>query len=228
MKVKGVMTREVLTVGPGTPLKTVAEILAAHGISGTPVCDEKGRVLGVVSEGDILHKERGKEGHLGPHRPAANTWAVQAEAKAAARTAGEAMSSPAITVDPERRVDEAARLMLEQEVNRLPVVVGDRLVGIVTRADLIRAFRRSDAEIARELREDVLRGAFDLEVGRVRCDVLRGEVSLEGEVDERSDAQLIERLVARVPGVVSVDSRLTWRVDDLDRSRTEPHTPNVR
>ena len=227
MKVKDVMTREVLTVGPDASLKSVADVLAAHGISGVPVCDVKGRVLGVVSETDILHKERGREGRIGPLYAVANAHARKAQAKAAARTAGEAMSSPAITIDLERRVDEAARLMLERQVNRLPVVAGDRLVGIVTRADLIRAFRRSDEEIARELTEDVLKGVFELEPGRVRCDVAGGEVTLEGEVDERSDAGLIERLVARVPGVVSVSSRLTWRLDDSEHRRGDPVAPKL-
>ena len=227
MKVKRVMTRKVVTVGPDTPLKTVAEILADHRISGAPVCDRNGRVLGVVSEGDILHKERSRDGRAGPLYPVARRW-HRVPAKAAARTAGEAMSSPAITIDPERRIDEAARLMLEREVNRLPVVSGGRLVGIVTRADLVRAFRRPDQEIAREVREDVLQGAFDLEPGRVRCGVARGEVTLEGEVDDRSDAPVIERLVARVPGVVSVDPRLTWRVDDLRGSQRKPLAPKPR
>ncbi|HUP32821.1 MAG TPA: CBS domain-containing protein [Gaiellaceae bacterium] len=216
MKVEDVMTREVVTVAPGMPLKYVADTLAARGISGAPVCDQKGHVLGVVSERDILFKE-GEQEHAGPLYLAADRQAYEARAKAAARTAGEAMTSPAVMIEPERRVDEAARLMLDRDVNRLPVVRDGVLVGIVTRADLMRAFRRPDAEIAREIRKEVLEEAFGLEPGHIRLEVVRGEVRLEGGVEARSDARLVARLVARVPGVVSVDSRLTWSADDLHR-----------
>lgn len=162
MRVEDVMTRAVVTVSPGMPLKYVADTLAARGISGAPFCDQKGRVLGVVSEHDILFKEQGEQEHAGPLYLVADRQAYEARVKAAARTAGQAMTAPAVTIEPERRVDEAARLMLDRDVNRLPVVRDGVLVGIVTRADLVRAFRRPDAQIAREIREDVLEEAFGL------------------------------------------------------------------
>ncbi|HUH15626.1 MAG TPA: CBS domain-containing protein, partial [Gaiellaceae bacterium] len=123
MKVKELMRTDVKTVTPGTPLKEVAALLAAERISGVPVCDERGGVLGVVSEGDILFKERGpRERHGGPLAWVIDTGVYAEAVKAAARTAGEAMTAPAVTIGPERSVTEAARLMLDREVNRLPVV----------------------------------------------------------------------------------------------------------
>jgi CBS domain-containing protein len=217
MRVDQLMTIAVKTVAPGTPLKTVAAILVESRISGAPVCDVDGRVLGVVSEADFLLKERGVE-----RRGGLLSWVVtqpdpETAAKAGARTAAEAMSSPAITISPYRSVHEAARLMLEHGINRLPVVKEDRLVGIVTRADLVRAFDRPDHMIALEIGSDVLERTLWIPAGAVQVSVERGEVTLRGEVEGRSDAALIERLVARVPGVVGVTSELTWRVDDLSR-----------
>jgi CBS domain-containing protein len=212
------MTAAVLTVSPETPLKDVAAILAEHGISGVPVCDAEGRVLGVVSEGDILFKEQGvRERHGG-----ALAWLVdgsrwQDTSKASARTAGEAMTSPAITITQERPAAAAARIMLDRAVNRLPVVRDGVLVGIVSRSDLVRAFTRSDEEIVTEIREDVLRRALWLDPDSVEITVRRGEVQLAGEIEAKSDAEVLTKLVARIPGVVSVGSDVLYRVDDLQR-----------
>jgi CBS domain-containing protein len=144
----------------------------------------------------------------------------QESAKEAARTAGEAMTAPALTIAPERPAAAAARLMLDHGVHRLPVVRDGVLVGIVTRADLVRAFSRSDEEIAREIRNDVLRRALWVEPGSVDVTVDRGEVVLAGEIEARSDAAVLRKLVQRVPGVVSVRSSVLYRVDDLRRPLT--------
>ena len=219
MKVKDLMTRDVLSVAPDTSLKQVAATLVEHDISGLPVCDADGHVVGVVSEADILYKESGE-----PRRRSggALAWLVDATSyesvlKSTARTAGETMGTPPITIGPMRPVADAARLMIEHGVNRLPVVEDERLVGIITRADLVRAFKRSDAEIERELREDLIERTLWIPSEGVEIDVENGEVAFEGLVETRSDAQLIERLAGRVPGVVSVRSSLTWRFDDIRR-----------
>jgi CBS domain-containing protein len=216
--VEDVMRRDVVTVSPRAPLKDVARLLVEHGISGLPVVNAKLRVLGVVSEGDIVFKERGvaqPDGH-------AYNWLFGPDERAAlkreARTAVEAMTTPAVTIEPQRSVAEAARLMVERSVNRLPVVSGGKLVGIVTRADLVRAFARSDEEIEREIRDDVLLHTLWIHPRYVRIAVADGEVVLDGQVDTRTDAELVAAYVARVPGVVAVDdSRLGWRHDDLAR-----------
>lgn len=219
MKVKELMTKSVRTVMPATPLKEVAEILAEEGISGLPVVDEQGHVLGVVSEADILYKEQARRPRrTGPLSWIADSAGFDAALKRAARTVGETMSKPPITIGPERSVAEAARLMIERKVNRLPVVKGEELVGIVTRADLVRAFTREDAVIAEEIRDEVLKRALWIDPADVTVEVERGEVTLAGQLEGRSDVQLLLTLVARVPGVVGVDSKVTWRVDDTKRS----------
>jgi CBS domain-containing protein len=219
MRVHDVMTKSVKTVAPDASLKDVAALLVENGISGLPVCDDDGRVLGVVSEADILAKERGAEPADGMlawllARPDADTVV-----KARARTAADAMTTPAITVSAYASAHVAARLMLEHGINRLPVVKQDRLVGIVTRADLVRAFGRSDYQIAWEIERDVLVRALWIPPGDVKVEVERGVVTLRGVVDTRSDAHSVVRIVERVPGVVAVTSHVTWRVDDLSRKR---------
>ena len=177
MNVSQLMTKNVVTVRTDTSLKDVAALLATHGISGLPVVRD-GEVLGVVSEADILYKERGPvrpaDGLLGKLRARRGDVAAL---KLEARTAGEAMTSPAVTISPRRRVAEAARLMIEKAVNRLPVVDNGELVGIVTRADLVRAFNRPDEEIEREIREDVVVRTFWMAPHDVTIEVADGIVT---------------------------------------------------
>ena len=220
MRVRELMTANVLTIGPEAPLKDVARILVEHRISGLPVCDIEGRVLGVISEGDILYKEHDpSEGRFGG--PLA--WLVDGSpsaagaAKARAVTAATAMTAPAVTIAPYESVSQAARLMCERGVNRLPVVKDGRLVGILTRADLVRAFTRTDEEVEREVREDVLARTMWVEPGRVDVAVANGVVRLTGRLHSRSDVELLGRLAARVPGVVAVESSVEWQVDDHAR-----------
>lgn len=220
MRVRELMTEKVLTIGPEAPIKDVAKILVENRISGLPVCDISGRVLGVISEGDILYKEHDpREGSVGG--PLA--WIVDGTprytgyVKAAALTAGKAMTAPAITIPPYESVSEAARIMCERRVNRLPVVRDERLVGIVTRADLVRAFTRGDEEIEREIREDVIERTMWIDTGKIEVVVQRGHALLTGGLQTRSDVELLGRLVGRVPGVVAVESRVAWNVDDTTR-----------
>jgi CBS domain-containing protein len=115
------------------------------------------------------------------------------------------MSSPALTIEADQAVGRAARLMIEKDVNRLPVVEGGELVGIVTRADLVRAFIRSDAEIAAEIRDDVIVRNLGLDEHSVQVEVEDGEVSLTTR-EEAADVRSLEALVSSVPGVVGVHS----------------------
>jgi CBS domain-containing protein len=211
MKVDELMTRDVLTVPPDASLEEAARLLAERGVSGLPVVSEDGAVAGVLSEADIVAKTRGAQ-------PGSRLlgWLLDANVGAGERlravTVADAMSTPPVTIGPARPVHEAAKRMLEERVNRLPVVEGGRLVGIVTRADLVRAFTRPDAEIETEIREDVLRRTLWLEPGRVRLSVVEGQVRLEGDVESEADAELLELFVARVPGVVTVESAVRPRV----------------
>jgi CBS domain-containing protein len=209
MKIRDVMTRKVVTVEEETPLKDVAELLLEHDISGMPVVYD-GYVVGVVSETDILYKERGTDTERrGPLARLLDSPA-QADQKLAARTAGEAMTAPPITIKPDRPVAQAAAMMLEHRVNRLPVVDNSGLVGLVTRSDLVRAFARPDHEIEHSIRQDVFLRTLWHSPDRVLIDVSSGEVVLRGEVDSETQADAIQRYTSRVPGVVAVDSYLTW------------------
>jgi CBS domain-containing protein len=227
MKVEELMTRDVISVAPETTLKDVAALLVEHGISGVPVVDRDREVLGVVSEADILIKEAGPE----PRHGGLIGWLLDGGSadgeKLAARTAGAAMTAPPVTVGSLATAAKAARLMTEHGIKRLPVVgEKDVLVGIVTRSDLVRAFARPDEEIAREIREDVVRHTLWLEGPAPNVRVKRGEVTLSGELERRSDAELLPRFVARIPGVVSVNSTVTWRWDDQQAPRAAvPHFP---
>ncbi len=220
MKVSELMTENVLTIGPEAPIKEVAKILVANRISGLPVCDIEGGVLGVISEGDILYKEHDPaEGHMGGPLG----WIIdgtpdyKAYAKAKALTARMAMTSPAVTIAPYESVSQAARIMCERHVNRLPVVQNEKLVGIVTRADLVRAFTRTDAELEQELKRDVLQRTMWIDPGKVEIEVRNGVAALSGRLHTRSDVELLNKLAARVPGVVAVESTVEWDVDETTR-----------
>jgi CBS domain-containing protein len=210
MKVSDLMSRDVLTAAPDTSLKEAAALLSRRGISGLPVVDDAGAVVGVLSEADILVKAGGEA-----RRGGVLGWLVEPSLslheKISARTVGEAMSAPAITIGPGRPVHEAAAVMVAESINRLPVVEDEELVGILTRADVVRAFTRTDAEIADEIREEVLRRTLWLEPGKVSMDVVDGAVRLEGEVESEADAELLPVFVARIPGVVSVRTRVRAR-----------------
>jgi len=214
MNIETLMTKHVVTVSPETSLKRVARILTRYRISGIPVCDVDGTVLGVVTEADILYKEQG----ISPMSGGLLAWLFEKADgegdRLAAHTAGEAMTSPPVTVAPDASVTEAARMMTTRHINRLPVVSDGRLVGIISRADLVRAFHRRDSEIEEELREDVLLHQLWVSPEDVEVAVEDGVVELTGMVENKTQAELVAAYALRVPGVVQVISNVTWRVDD--------------
>jgi len=214
MKVEDIMTREVISVPPGASLKQAAQLLVEHRISGLPVVDDENDVIGVFSEADVLPKETGG---VVAQQPLAWLTGFEVEvdrSKLDASVVGEAMTSPAVTVDEQAPVSKAARLMGEHRINRLPVVEGRKLVGIVTRADLVRAFVRSDADIAEEIREELVVGRLGLERHSIDIEVDDGSVTLGGRLHSNADAELLALLTSAVPGVVAVHSRLSWPGDD--------------
>lgn len=216
MRVREIMSSGLITVGPDASLKDVASLLAEHAISGVPVVDGAGAVLGVVSKTDILIKQRAlpdeQTGMLARLRGARGEGISTIE-KVEARTAAEAMTAPAVTIDQEREVGAAAALMLDNRFNRLPVVHGGKLVGIVTRSDLVRAFTRSDEDIEREIREEIIEHSFWVPAGAIHVTVCEGVVQLVGEIETRADAEMLPEVVRKAVGVVAVESNLSWRVD---------------
>jgi CBS domain-containing protein len=232
MKVAQVMTRQVAAVRPETPLKDVAALMVSKGISGVPVVGDDQSVLGVVSEADFVIKERGPEAVH--HRLLARFFGESRQtlaelAKIEAQTAGEAMTSPAITVQANDTLRWAAEQMASLKINRLPVVEGSRLVGIITRADVVRAFVRPDAELARLVREEVLaKTAFWLEPDAFVVDVKDGVVHLGGRVERRSLAETITEVIRDLGGVVGVTSNLTWELDDVAGHEPGEEGPDPR
>jgi CBS domain-containing protein len=219
MMVRDVMTTSVVSVNVATPLKDVAAALIEHGISGVPVVDDAGRVVGVVSEADFLFKESGPKvvkRHALTRLFGDSKSTQKHRAKLEATTAGEAMTSPPITVRANQPIAEAARLMTDRQVNRLVVMDGDGLSGIVTRADLVRAFVRSDEELAEVIRQDVLLRILWLDPAGFTVHVTRGVARVAGHTERRSTAELVESTIAMVPGIVSVQADITWSLDDAD------------
>jgi CBS domain-containing protein len=218
MKVRDVMTRQVLTARPEMSLRDLALLLSEHRISGMPVLDGSGSVVGIVSEADILAKERGPA----PAHSSGLSWifgervAPDELRRHAATTVGQAMTTPAITIDQDRPLREAAALMLDRGVNRLPVTANGLLVGILTRADLVRAYICRDNEALDAIRDQVIRRTMWLDPDDMVIEVREGIARIAGTVDRPSTAAIIERLTALVDGVDLVVNDLRWELDDSD------------
>ncbi|HKP99474.1 MAG TPA: CBS domain-containing protein [Actinomycetes bacterium] len=191
------MTTKMVVAHPTTPVKQVAGLLAAQGLSALPVVDGRGRVVGVVSEADLLANSQ-----------------LLADGRGGV-TAGEVMTSPAVTVTPQATVTEAARRMQTSGVKRLPVVAGSgRLVGIVSRADLLRPLTRPDEEIRWAI-EEMLGHELLIDPARVEVEVREGVVTLTGQVERRSLIPIVVRLTGAAEGVVRVQDWLTFELDDI-------------
>ncbi|MFD5625229.1 CBS domain-containing protein [Streptomyces sp. NPDC127072] len=226
-KVGSVMATEVVRALYGTPFKEVARLLADHRISGLPVVDEDEQVIGVISETDLMVRQVRTSAPGGPKRRfwlAGPTPGVRGQAaKARARTAGQLMSVPPVTVCADNTIAEAARTMAQRRVERLPVVDEEgRLVGIVTHRDLIQVFLRPDDEIRREVTDEVLDRALWLAPTSVEVGVDEGVVTLAGHVERRSEAEIALAMTHRVDGVVAVVDRLSHRIDDSHPRPDEP------
>ncbi|WP_431046069.1 CBS domain-containing protein [Streptomyces sp. P1-3] len=201
-----VMTQAVVAVGRAATFKEIVGTMVRWKVSALPVLEGEGRVIGVVSEADLLPKEEFRD--RAPNRYD-ELRRLSDLAKAEAVTAEELMSSPAVTVHAGATLAEAARTMAIKGVKRLPVVddVG-KLRGIVSRADLLKVFLRPDEDIAEEVRHVVASDPFPA-LGDVRVSVREGVVTLTGNVPDTSLDSVVVRLVRAVEGVVDVDSRLT-------------------
>lgn len=226
-KVGSAMATEVVTARYGTPFKEVARLLAEHRISGLPVVDEDDKVLGVISETDLMVRQADiPDPYETPRRfrfAGPTRGARRQAAKTHARTAGELMSVPAVTVHADDTIAEAARTMAHSRVERLPVVdEEDRLVGVVTRRDLIQVFLQPDDVIRREVIDEVLVRTLWLTPSTVEVGVHEGVVTLGGHVERRSEAEIAVSMTDRIDGVVAVVDKLTHRMDDSHQRPDEP------
>ncbi|MFF7886589.1 CBS domain-containing protein [Streptomyces sp. NPDC020794] len=226
-KVGSVMATEVVTARYGTPFKEVARLLSEHRISGLPVIDEDDKVLGVISETDLMVRQAGvPEPYETPRRfrfTGLTRGARREAAKGHARTAGQLMSVPPVTVHADETIAEAARTMARSRVERLPVVDDeDRVVGIVTRRDLIQVFLQPGDVIRRQVIDEVLVRTLWLSPSTVEVAVYEGVVTLTGRVERRSEAEIAVSMTDRIDGVVAVVDRLTYRLDDSHLRPDEP------
>jgi CBS domain-containing protein len=198
-QVDDVMTRQVIAVGADTPVGQLAGLLDREGISGVPVTTAAGDILGVVSQADLLNR--------GESRPRGN--------------AGDLMTTPALTVNADASLAQAARIMQSRNVRRL-LVTGPqgRLLGVVSRGDLLRPYARYDAAIRREV-EAVLRRRLWIQPEQVGVRVHNGTATLTGAVGRRSTADIVTQLATAVPGVAEVVNQIRYDFDDADLVRSK-------
>lgn len=219
LRIDDVMTRTVVFVREDTPFKDVVRSMLEHRVSGVPVLDAEERLVGIVTEADLLTIEEGK---VEPkHRRSFLEWVLQPsrlaeiEREAADVRAEDIMTPSVVTARPEMKIPEAAKLMLDAQVKRLPVIDEEgKVLGIVSRRDLLQPFLRTDEEIAHEIREDVVFRTMWIDPDTIGVEVERGLVSLRGTVERKSVAEILVELVHRVEGVVGVEDEIGYRRDD--------------
>jgi CBS domain-containing protein len=199
-----------------TPFKRLVQLIEENKISAIPIVDAQGVPVGIVSESDLLLKERRRElesepSLLHPRRRR------QERAKAEGVVAWEIMTKPPITVRSDAALPQAARLMQERNVRRLVVVdERDKIVGIVSRSDLLQVFLRTDDDLRAEVLSTIIPTMLPSDVESVQVAVRWNVVTLSGEVDRMSDAAIVARMTRELDGVVDVVNRLTYRWDDSD------------
>lgn len=220
-RVGDVMTRTVVSVREDTPFKELVRIMHEHRVGGVPVLDADDHLTGLVTEVDLLRAEAGTR-HAGP-RSAFLEWFIhparlaKIESRADGLRAADVMTKEVITVSPQTQVHDAIRTLLRTGVKRLPVVDTQwRVLGIVSRRDLLSPFLRTDEEIRREVYEEVIRGTMWIDPTTINVEVHHGVVTLRGQVERRSEKLIMAGLVRRVAGVVALREELTFDIDDRE------------
>ena len=220
MRISELMTVDVITIGPDAPLKEAARRMLEAGVSGLPVTGDDGELLGIITEADFVKTEanRGTQSRAGLLRWFVHNSGVPNKPV----TVGDIMSSPVVTVHPHEQHSQAARLLIKNRVKRVPVVEDGRLLGLISRTDLLRSFVRSDHAILEEIQDDLMKRILWIEPDDVEVSSIDGHVTLKGMLSTRSDAELLATMTERLDGVASVDSQLTW---ELDNTRVESASP---
>jgi len=203
VKVRDLMSDAIVRVQGGTPFKEIAHLLQEYDITAVPVVDDQDRPRGVVSEADLLHKMQDAHGDdpvatAGPSGPA----------KASATDAAGLMTSPPLCAREDWSVVDAAREMTRHGVKRLLVVDDEgRLIGVVSRSDLLRVFLRTDRTIRTEILEEVLVKTLGEAPSAVQVDVTHGHVVLSGRLSSPAAVTDLVQLCREVDGVVAVEFR---------------------
>jgi CBS domain-containing protein len=231
LTVRDVMTNSVVTTSPSAPFKYVVRIMQDHRISGVPVVDESGRLLGIVTGADLLKAESAEP----PRRKFFLEWFIsprrltQLERRSEDLRAEDVMTRDVVTVSPQTPMRDAARTLLEAGVKRLPVTdAGGRVVGVVSRTDLLRPYLRSDLDIRKEVVEDVILEAMWIDPSTLDVRVNRGVVTVTGRVERRSEKEILVELIRRVSGVVGVHDELSYEEDDRALERRIPLPESLR
>lgn len=221
MRIRDLMTTDVITVGPEASLKEAARRMVEAAVSGLPVTDGEGKLVGIVTEADFLatESERGRKSRT---TQLLRLFTGDTEPFVKERKVGDVMSTDLITVGPDADHSEAARIMEKTGVKRLPVVDGSGLRGLISRADILRVFARSDLDIIEEIEEKIVGQTLWIEPEKVEVGSVDGNVTLSGRLDTRTEAQLLVELAKRVDGVAAVNDRLSWDADDTRHSRLAP------
>jgi len=199
VNVVDLMTIDVIAVSADTGLREAARLMFRNRVSGLPITDDNGTLIGIISEADFLRLEVER----------------QEGTRDQGDTVGDVMSRGVVTVRPNVEIYEAAKIMAVQEVKRLPVVDDDdRLLGVISRADIVSIFTRPDDVIEDEIREDLIRRVMFIDPDDIQVSVGNGVVTLSGQVATRNEASMLEELTNRLDGVLGVQSELTW-VEDV-------------
>jgi CBS domain-containing protein len=213
--VKDVMSTHVMAVREIASFKEIATRLREQRVSAFPVVDLDGKVIGVVSEADLLTKEA-LEGTV--PRTLQGLTGQRVRSQVAAVTAADLMTKPAVTIGPDEPVTSAARLMYSRRVKRLPVTSDDgRLVGIVTRSDVLSVYSRPDADIQRAVTQDLILGTYLCDPGVFTVTVKEGVVTIEGAPETTQVGHDIIDAVRHMEGVVAVRDRLSYPSDPPSR-----------
>jgi CBS domain-containing protein len=217
MKIEEIMTRDVITVVPQTSIHEAARLMVDHGVSGLPVVDEQGQLVGVLSEGDLILRQKA--------RLRVPWWRVffqdgerlaREYQKAAGTTVAEVMTKAVISVSPDLPVEAAALILDQRRIRRVPVVTDGRVVGIVSRGDLVKILAKasspaggptSDSQLVSEMRARLEKEPWVSHHGIV-VDAKNGEILIWGLVASRAEKSALETMARSLPGVKGVRSRL--------------------
>jgi len=221
MKLRDLMTPDVITVGPDASLKEAARRMIEAGVSGLAVTLTDGQLVGIITEADFVATEADRR-----HKKRAGLLRLvyrEVELPAHERLVRDMMSTDLVVLGPEADHAEAARLMEREGIKRIPVVDADgRLLGLVSRSDILRVFARSDQEIIEEIEQHVIGDILWIDPMRVNIQCSEGNVTLRGRLETRTDAELLARLTARVDGVISVANHLDYEIDNTKLEMTSP------
>jgi len=221
VRVQDLMTGEVLTVGRDAALKEAARRMIEAGVSGLVVTDASGNIEGVITEADFVKAESGRRA---AKRARLLRWfSHEEDPLSAERRVEDVMTADVITLGPQADHAEAARVMRKSDIKRIPIVDDDgRLIGIVSRSDILRAFVRPDADIIAEIKNQLMAHVLWIDPKRVKVGSADGNVTISGRLETKSDAVLLAEMIGRLDGVVSIRSDLTWDVDNTKMEMVPP------